>query len=221
MTCVQMRQNCTGTSLPMPGKPDEYLSTTSQRLAAQELTTRCLASAEHRLLSEASPDLQKLEKIPSQQRVLDWLEAHFPNQSGILAKENEQEENNRPGAARARGPEEEEQHAPLGPKAQEDMKAASPVFGDQVTAAGAESQAAAWEASPVFGEQVTASEAESQAAARHSPCSRLSPLSSWPEAPGPSGTQAVHRQHPSRFWRVLRVLIRLCWCARTGGWHDN
>lgn len=83
VSCVQMgRQNLPGTSLPLPAKPAENLSTLSQREPPQELNTRHPACAEHTLplLRETSPVLQKLEEMPSDQRVLDWLEANFPNE---------------------------------------------------------------------------------------------------------------------------------------------
>lgn len=83
VSCVQMgRQNLSGTSLPLPAKPAENLSTLSQRKHPQELNTRHPACAEHTLplLRETSPVLQKLEEMPSDQRVLDWLEANFPNE---------------------------------------------------------------------------------------------------------------------------------------------
>lgn len=84
---VQGSQSLSGTSLPLPGKTGEYVSTTSQNQPVQEFNTKHLASAEHRLplLREASP-----------QRLPDCLEANFPTQCGALAKEEKQAENSRP-----------------------------------------------------------------------------------------------------------------------------
>ena len=99
MSCVQMgRQNLPGTSLPLPAKPAENLSTPSQRKPPQHLNTRRLACAEHTLplLRETSPVLQKLEEMPSDESVLDWLEANFPTQCGALAKEEQQGQENSP-----------------------------------------------------------------------------------------------------------------------------
>lgn len=92
-----MKQNPSATFLPVPGEPGEYLSSMSHRQPVLELNTKHLTSMEHRmpLIREASPVLQKLEKISSHQRMLDWLKANFPSQCRALAKEEKQAENNR------------------------------------------------------------------------------------------------------------------------------
>lgn len=87
MFCVQMSQNLSGTSLPLPGKTGEYVSTMSQNQPVQELNTKHPASAEHRL---------PLHREANPQMLPDCVEANFPIQRGALAKEEKQAENGRP-----------------------------------------------------------------------------------------------------------------------------
>ncbi|TRZ11357.1 hypothetical protein HGM15179_015754 [Zosterops borbonicus] len=87
VSCVQMSPNLSGTSLPVPGKSGDYLSTMSQKQPVQELNTKHADNAEHRL---------PLLREASHQSVPDCVEANFLSQCGATGKEEKQAEENRP-----------------------------------------------------------------------------------------------------------------------------